>query len=146
MVSAPAPPSSVLLPALPMMTLASPLPVPLMLALAGQDQVLDIGAERVVDRRLHRVVARVERLRDHVAGVVDHVDVVARAADHGVGAAGAVERVVAATAGEDVDARIAGERIVAAAAGDVLDPGHEEVKPEAKGARRLTVTALVVPV
>ena len=33
MVSAPAPPSSVLLPLLPVMTLASPLPVPLMLAL-----------------------------------------------------------------------------------------------------------------
>ena len=91
---------------------------------AGQGQVLDIGAERVGDRGGNSISARVQRFRRHVAGVVDDVVVVADAADHDVGAAGAVERVVATIAGENVDAGIAGQRIVADAAGDVLDPGH----------------------
>ena len=50
MVSAPAPPSRMLSPPLPVMALASALPVPLMLPLPVERQVLDIGAERVGDR------------------------------------------------------------------------------------------------
>ena len=71
---------------------------------AGQGQVLDIGAERVADRRLHRVGALVERLRHHVAGIVDHVAVVAGTAGHGVGAGPAVDRVGARTCGDNIGA------------------------------------------
>ena len=55
---------------------------------AGQGQVLDIGAERVADRRLHRVGAGAHGggFRHHVAGVVDDIGVVAVAAGQGVGA------------------------------------------------------------
>ena len=67
-------------------------------------------------------------LGHHVAGVVDHVGVVAGAADHGVGAGAAVERVVAAVAGEDVGERVAGAVDVGAAGqGQVLDVGAERV-------------------
>ena len=38
---------------------------------AGQGEVVDIGAEREADRRLHRVGALVEGFGHHVAGVVD---------------------------------------------------------------------------
>ena len=61
-VSSPPWPSSVLLPLLPVMTLA-PVAGAVDVAAAGQGQVLDIGAERVADRRLHRVGALVERFR-----------------------------------------------------------------------------------
>ena len=93
-------------------------------AAASQRQVLDIGAERVADRRLHRVGARVERFRHHVAGVVDDVGVVAGAADHGVGAGPAVERVVARAAVDQVAAAgpIMGEIF---AGGAARDPGLE---------------------
>jgi hypothetical protein len=47
-------------------------------------------------------------LGDHVAGVVDDVGVVAGAADHGVGACAAVQRVGRGVAGERVVQRIAG--------------------------------------
>jgi hypothetical protein len=97
------------------------------LGIAGgvsERQVLDIGAERVADRRLHRVGARIERFRHHVADVVDDVGVVADAADHRVGTHAAAEGIVAGAAGERVGAGIAGERIVAGAAGDVLEPGR----------------------
>ena len=122
------------------MTLASRVAGAVDVGAAGQGQVLDIGAERVADRRLYRVGARVERLRDHVAGVIDHVGVVAEAADHGVGADAAVEHVVAAVAGDDVGVAIAGAVDVGAAGqGQVLDIGAERV-----GDRRLhRVGALV---
>ena len=95
---------------------------------AGQGQVLDIGAERVGDRRLHRVGALVERFRRHVAGVVDNVGVVTGAADQRVGAGAAVERVVAGVAGDDVGVAVAGAVDVGAAGqGQVLDIGAERV-------------------
>ena len=77
---------------------------------AGQGQVLDICAERVSDRRLHRVGAGADAggFRHHIAGVVDDVGVVAGAADHSVGAAGAVERVGASVAGDGVGEAVAG--------------------------------------
>ena len=101
-VSAPAPPSRVLLPLLPVSDVVERVAGAVDVAAAGQRQVLDIGAERVADRRLHRVGAFAERLGHHVAGVVDDVGVVAGAAAHRVGAGAAVERVVAAVAGDDV--------------------------------------------
>ena len=91
MVSLPAPPSSTLLPALPVSVLLSVLPVALMSPLPVSVQVLDVGAERVADAALHRVGALRRPLGDHVAGRVDHVGVVAGAADHGV-VAGAAAR------------------------------------------------------
>ena len=69
-------------------------------AAAGQGEVLDIGGERVADRRPHRVDAFADGFRDDVADVVDDIGVVAEAADHAVGAGAAVERVVAGAAGE----------------------------------------------
>ena len=57
---------------------------------------------------LHGVGAFACSLGHDVAGVVDDVGVVARAADHRVGAAAAVERVVAGVAGERVGERVAG--------------------------------------
>ena len=137
MVSAPAPPSSLLLPLLPVMMLASPLPVPLMLAVPVSVRFSTLAAKRVVgERRQHRVGAFVGVLRHHVADIVDDVGVVAEAADHRVGADAAVEPVVAA---------VAGERVGAAAADDVLDAG-DDAKPVALPAPRLTVTDVVVPV
>jgi hypothetical protein len=75
---------------------------------AGQDQVLDIGAERVADRALDRVSALVHQLRHRVAGVVDDIGVVAGAARHRVGPGAAVEAVRPAVAGERVVERVAG--------------------------------------
>ena len=115
------------------MTLASPLPVPLMLALPVSGQVVDIGAEREADRRLYRVGALVERLGHHVADVVDDVGIVAEAAGHGVGPDATVEDVVAGVAGNDVGVAVAGAVDVGAAGeGQVLNIGTERV-----GDRRL---------
>ena len=97
-------------------------------AAAGQGQVLDIGAERVADRRLHRVGAAAHGggFRHHVAGVVDHVGVVAVAAGQRVRAYAAVEGVVAAVAGDDVGVAVAGAVDVGAAGqGQVVDVGAE---------------------
>ena len=137
MVSAPAPPSRMLLPPLPVMVLARLLPVPLMLAVPVRVRFSTLAPERVGDRRLHRVGAFADGFRHHIAGVVDDVGVVAGAADHGVGARAAVERVVADAAGEHVDAAVAGDDVVevvagavdigAAGQGQVLDVGAKRV-------------------
>ena len=65
---------------------------------AGQRQVLDVGRQRVVEARDHRVGAPAGRLDHHVAGMVDRVGVVAGEARKGVGARRAVEDVVAGRA------------------------------------------------
>src|SRR6476659_9146480 len=79
-------------------------------AAAGQGQVLDVGAERVADRRLHGVGAAAHSggFRHHVAGVVDDIGVVAVATGQGVRAHAAVEGVVAAVAGDDIGVAVAG--------------------------------------
>ena len=95
-------------------------------AAAGQGQVLDVGAERVADRRLHGVGALADEFRRHVAGIVDDVGVVAGAAHHGVGAGAAIEGVVAAVAGEDVGVAVAGAvEVGGPGQGEVLDVGAE---------------------
>ena len=111
-------------------------------AAAGQGQVLDIGAERVADRRLHRVgaAAYAGAFRRHVAGVVDHVGVVAGAADHGVGACAAVEGVVTRTAVERIRARACGDDVGAGAAVDDeaagrTGVGHQRVAVVVEGHR-----------
>ena len=95
-------------------------------AAAGQGQVLDIGAERVADRRLHGVGALADEFRRQVAGIVDDVGIVADAAHHGVGAGATIEGVVAAVAGEDVGVTVAGAvEVGGPGQGEVVDIGAE---------------------
>src|SRR5262249_54914634 len=68
-----------------------------------------------------RIGAGIGRLVDDVAGIVDDVGVVALAARHGVGTAGAVEAVVAVIAGDDVLAGVAGAGDGGAGQRQVLD-------------------------
>ena len=82
---------------------------------AGEDEVLEVGPECVADRGAHGVGARRYPLGHAVAGVVDHVGVVAGTAGHDVGTGAAVEDVVAAVAGEAVGERVAGAVDVGAA-------------------------------
>ena len=91
MVSAPAPPSSRLLPVLPMIVLARALPVPLRSAPPVQLRFSTFAAEREVDVREHRVGALAGDLDHLVAGIVDEIGVVAGTAAHRVGAAAAVD-------------------------------------------------------
>ncbi|CAF0856079.1 unnamed protein product [Rotaria sp. Silwood1] len=89
---------------------------------AGQHQVLDVGAQRPVDGRLHRVVALGGVLDRRVAAVVDDVDVVTDAADQLVGARTAVQHVGAAVAGDDVGQCVTGAvEVVGAGEDQVLD-------------------------
>ncbi|MCY1359036.1 hypothetical protein D9M69_455900 [compost metagenome] len=74
---------------------------------AGQFQILQVGAERVVDRGADGVSALVDRLADAVPALRNHIDVVAAAAGH---------RVVAGIAIQQVVASAAQKRVVAAAA------------------------------
>ena len=134
-----------LLPVLPVITLASALPVPLMRRRAGQRQVLDLalGMNRIRqaegDRRLHRVGAVAAGLVGHVAGIVHHIGVVARAAKHRVSTGPAIQRVVAVKAGQRIDAGIAGEDVVQVIAGaiDGSCPGQRQVLDLANGMNRV---------
>src|SRR6185295_15942092 len=82
----------------------------------GESQVLHIGGECVTgESRPHQVAAAAGCFRHDIAGVVGQIDVVARTADHGVGAGAAVQKIVAAPAGNDVGQIIAGTREVAGA-------------------------------
>ena len=107
-----------------MMTLLSPLPVPL-IAAAGQRQVLDIRAQREIDARLDRVGPLAGRFRDLIAEIVDDVGVVAVAAEQAVGAAGAVQGIGGGVAGDDVAQPIAGAADRRAGQRQVLDIGAE---------------------
>ena len=134
-----------LLPVLPVITLSSALPVPLMRRRAGQRQVLDIalGMDRIrqaeADRRLHRVGAVAAGLVGHIASIVHHIDVVARAAKHRVGTSTAIQRVVAVKAGQRIDPGIAGEDVVQGIAGaiDGSCPGERQVLDRANGMNRV---------
>ncbi len=76
------------------------------------------AAERIGgERRFHGIRCRRwggggggGTLGDHVTDVVDDIGVVAGAADQGVGACAAVQRVVGGAAGDDVVQRVAGAR------------------------------------
>ena len=76
-------------------------------------------AERVADRRRDPIVALIGILGDHVAGIVDDVFIIADAADHGVGAATAIDPIVAGGAGEHVDAGVTPYVVVEAVPGAV---------------------------
>ena len=85
---------------------------------AGQNQILHVGSELVVDRRLDRIGACAGAFGHHVAGIVDKICVVADAAGHDVDAIAAVEHVVARAAEHPVVAVAADEGVVAAQAFD----------------------------
>src|SRR4029079_16630628 len=80
---------------------------------AGEREVVDPVRHRVIDAAADLVDAAVLRLDDGVARVVDEVEIVARAADHAVGAEGSVDGVVAAEAVDRVVPRGADQRVVA---------------------------------
>ena len=92
-VSAPPPPLRTLAAPLPVRALARPLPVPLIAAVAGQDEVLDIGGERKVTELLTLSVPPPAASMTAVERIVDEIGVVAEAARHRVGAGAAVELV-----------------------------------------------------
>ncbi len=96
---------------------------------AGQGEVLDVGAEGVVHGGADGVdlAGQGAGLADHVADVVDDVNVVAQAADHQVGAGAAVQHVVAVGAPEDVVQRVAGGVEGAADQVEVLQVGAQGV-------------------
>ncbi len=97
---------------------------------APQRQILEVAAEHEVDRRGHPVEPLAGEFAHGVAGVVEEIDVVARAAAHRVGAGSAVERIVAHAAIEVVGAAAAPQGVVAAPAFDIVvadgavAPGH----------------------
>ena len=75
---------------------------------AHQCQVLDVVAERPVDRRINRVGAESGLLDDGVENVIDDIGVVTRAAGQHIGSGAAVQPVVACVAREKVGAGVAG--------------------------------------
>ena len=111
-----APPFRMLAALLPVMVLFRALPVPLIAAVPSQRQVLDVAygvnsiGKAEADRGLNQVRAIAAGLVDHVARIVDHIGVVARAAEH---------RVRTGTAIEDVRGAIAGDGVVQCVAGAV---------------------------
>src|SRR5262249_54846471 len=84
-------------------------------AAAGDDQALDISAERITDPRIHRVGALAGVLEDLVKASLDDVGVVAGAANHGVSPGATIDVVVAGVAVDRVVLRIADPLDVAAA-------------------------------
>ena len=95
---------------------------------AGQRQILDVAAQRIADRSFDTIHTLV-RLLDHaVAGVIDDINVVARAADHHVGTRTAVQQIVADIAGQPVVQHVAGAvDIGAAVERQVLDIRRERI-------------------
>ena len=85
-----------------------------------EDQILDVGAERITDGGEDRVAAFAGDLGHHVAGIVDDIAVAAGAASHCVRPEAAIE---------DVPGNVAGERVVLPIAGavDGGDAGQDEV-------------------
>ena len=62
--------------------------------IAGERQVLDVGAQRVVHAGEHRVVAFVGALDHRVAGVVHYVDIITGVADQRIRPCAAIQAVV----------------------------------------------------
>ncbi len=92
-----------------------------------------MSAKHVIDGALDGVIALGGVFDHHVAGVVHHIEVVAVAAGHGVGAAQAVEH---------VGARISGEAVVAGVAGALEVGGSGEDEFLEMGAERQGQRAL----
>src|SRR5690606_21134637 len=115
---------------------------------AGQRCILDVGVIREIEAEIARldfvVVASVCRLLDDVARGVDDIRVVAGAADHHVGAAAAVERIVAAGADQRIPAPVADEHVGAAAAAQDVVAGAAPQDIGAAAADQQVVAALAV--
>ena len=67
-----------------------------------EGEIFDIGAQGVVHTALHRIDAVVRLLRHDIPGIVHHIDIVARAAEHRIGPRGPAEHVRRTVAREDV--------------------------------------------
>src|SRR5262249_7432275 len=102
-----------------------PVAVAIDICAAAERQVLEVGAQRVVDGAGHLVGAGVGRFGHLVAAGVDGIAVVAGAAGHDVGAEPAVQRVGAVAPADGVVALRAGD--LRAAAGDACQ--DDEVGP-----------------
>ena len=76
-------------------------------SISCQDQVLNVGAQGVVDTRQHQIGPGARSFSDHIRDIVNHVTVVTQAANHRVGACAAVQHVGRAIAGQLVVQRIA---------------------------------------
>ena len=88
-------------------------------SVANKREVVDpVGKDVVKEAAAYLVHAGVDLLDHHIAGIVDIVDVVARTADHAVGAALTVQRIVAVQAVDRVIAERADERVVAGRTSD----------------------------
>ncbi len=111
-----------------------------------QEEVLQVGRQRVGHARLHRVGPLASRLGDGVA-TVHHVGVVAQTADQGVVAGPAVQRVVAVQTSQGVGCRIARQAVGQRIAGQteryrvgqlaVLDVPRQGVEPPRRGGTHL---------
>lgn len=86
------------------------------------EQIFDIGRQRNVDRRVDRVSAFVEGLRDHIPNIVDIVVVVAFAARHVIAAAPPVHG-VGTVAAHDHVAKGRAEVIIVSTAAGQRQPG-----------------------
>ena len=87
---------------------------------SGQGQVLDIGAQRIGDRRLHYVGARACRFGHDIARIVDDIGVVASSTNQCVGTDTAIK---------DIGATVASQQVVVSVAGcvDGHRPGQGQV-------------------
>ena len=105
---------------------------------------LDIVRQLVVrGRHEHRVAALVGEFDYHISGILDLVEVHALAADHGVGAALAVEPVVAVMPVQHVVLAIAGDGVVElVAVAGVLEVAREDQVFNVRRERELAVPAL----
>ncbi len=93
---------------------------------AGQNQVFDVVGEGVGNARLHDVDAFADAFGYDVAGVIDDIGIVARAADQGIGPGATVQRVVAFQAGQGVGGAVAGENVVQFVAGAIDGSGADK--------------------
>ncbi len=85
-----------------------------------EDEIFDVRTQRVIgEERIDRVVTAAEGFHHLIADIADGIEIVTRAADHGVVAVAAVERVVARDGRTGIGA-VAVERVVAAVADQVV--------------------------
>ncbi|MNF58618.1 hypothetical protein D3C84_401830 [compost metagenome] len=105
---------------------------------AGEEQVLEVGAEGMGDRRKDAVHAGGGGLGHAVGRAVDDIGVIAGTAIHDVGAGGADQHIVAGAAGERVGHRGAAEHVRPGGSGQGEDRGQGAfaVEDGARGRRR----------
>ena len=74
-----------------------------------QGEIFDVRPEREGDAAFHRIGALISRFRHHIAGLVHHIGIIARAPDHRVAAQPAVQAIVARPSIQDVVGAVAEE-------------------------------------